>query len=166
VKELSTYAGWFLDYDRPLLLVGDSADFDQVVRYLIRMGFDRIEGFLVDGMLGWHRAGLESHSVGTVTVQELCDRLDADQDTWLLDVRSAEEVAASQIPGAHHIHIKEFPGRIEEVPTDQPVYVFCGSGVRSTIVSSLLRRAGWSNMTVVLGGLSGWTSMSCPLDLG
>jgi hydroxyacylglutathione hydrolase len=164
-KELPTYAGWFLDYDRPILLVGDTTDLSSIVRYLIRLGFDRMEGFLTDGMLAWHRSGLESQSVDTVTVQQLCHRLDTDQDVWILDVRSAEEVAVNEIPGAYHIHIKEFPGRMSEVPTDRPVYIFCGSGVRSTIVASLLRRAGWNNLVVVLGGLSGWNSMSCPLPL-
>jgi hydroxyacylglutathione hydrolase len=164
-KELPTYAGWFLDYSKPVLLVGDTTDYSSVVRYLVRLGFDQIGGFLADGMLAWHRAGLESQSVDTVTVQQLCRRLDADLDMWLLDVRSAEEVAATEIPGACHIHIKEFPGRMGEVPTDRPVYIFCGSGVRSVVVASLLERGGWSNITVVLGGLSGWTSMSCPLPL-
>ncbi len=62
-------------------------------------------------------------------------------------------------------HTKELPGRMDEVPTDRPVQVFCGSGVCSMIVASLLRRAGWDNLTVVLGGLAGRNSMSCPLPL-
>ena len=164
-KELPNYAGWFLDYDRPILLVNDTGDCSPVMRSLVRMGFDRIEGFLVDGMLGWHRAGLPSSSIDTLTVQELCHGLDVDRDTWILDVRSAEEVATSEIPDAHHIHIKEVPDRMDEVPTDRPVHIFCGTGVRSAIVSSLLKRAGWDNTTVVLGGLSGWNSASCPLPL-
>jgi len=164
--ELPNYAGWLLDYEKPLLLVGDRNDLRRVVRYLIRLGFDQIEGFLAGGMLEWHRAGLPSAHVNTLTVQQLCHRLDEDRDTWILDVRGAEEVEAQEIPGAHHIHIKEFPGRMDEVPADRPVQVFCGSGVRSTIVASLLRRAGWENLAVVLGGLAGWNSTSCPLPLG
>jgi hypothetical protein len=33
------------------------------------------------------------------------------------------------------------------------------------IGASLLRRAGRQDVTVVLGGLSGWNSVSCPLPL-
>ena len=164
-KELPTYAGWFLNYERPILLVGDQSDLSLVIRYLVRLGFDQIAGSLVDGMLGWHRSGLESQSLRTVTVQQLCHLLDADQDPAILDVRSIEEVTTEEIPGAQHIHIKELPGRVDEVPSDREVYVFCGSGVRSVIVSSLMRRAGRDNMTVVLGRLSGWNSASCPLPL-
>jgi hydroxyacylglutathione hydrolase len=161
--ELSSYAGWFLNYDKPVLLVSDEGDIDLVVRYLIRMGFDRIEGFLAGGMLAWHRSGKPSQQLNMVTVQELCHRLDDEQAAWILDVRSDTEVEANPIPNAHHIHIKSFPERMAEVPREQTVYVFCGTGVRSAIVASLLRRAGWDNMVVVLGGLAGWTSTSCPL---
>jgi hydroxyacylglutathione hydrolase len=163
--ELPTYAGWFLDYEAPVLLVGETRRLEEAVRYLVRLGFDQIAGSLAGGMLGWHRAGLPSCHVSTITVQELCHRLDEEGDTWILDVRSAEEVEAQEIPGAHHIHLKEFPGRMAEVPADRTVQIFCGSGVRSMVVASLLRRAGWENLTVVLGGLAGWNSMSCPLPL-
>jgi hydroxyacylglutathione hydrolase len=165
-NELPNYAGWFLTYDKPILLVSDADRVEQVTRYLIRMGFDWLEGFLAGGMLAWHGVGLESQSLHTTTVQSLCHQLDADQDMWLLDVRSEKEVEANPIPDAHHIHIKQFPGRMDEVPTHRPVYIFCGSGVRSAIVASLLQRAGWNNTIVVLGGLAGWSSMSCPLPLG
>ena len=40
------------------------------------------------------------------------------------------------------------------------------SGVRAVIVASLLQRAGRKNARVVLGGIAGWNSTSCPLPLG
>jgi hydroxyacylglutathione hydrolase len=158
------FAGWFLSYDKPVLLVTETNDVSRAVRYLIRLGFDRLDGFLAGGMLAWHKAGLESHRVQTVTVQDLCHLLDRDEDAWILDVRSDAEVEQNEIPVAHHIHITQLPEHMDEVPRDQPVYIFCGSGVRSMIAASLLRRAGWENLTSVLGGLAGWSSVSCPLE--
>jgi len=137
-----------------------------VTRYLIRLGFDRIEGFLAGGMLTWHKAGLESQSIDTLTVQRLCHRLDADEETLVLDVRSDEEVEAMAIPGAVHVPIKQIPVRMDEVPSGGDVCIFCGSGVRAMVVASLLRRAGRDRASVVLGGLTGWNSTSCPLPLG
>ncbi len=158
------FAGWFLSYDKPILLVTETNDVSRAVRYLIRLGFDRLDGFLAGGMLAWHKAGLESHRVETVTVQDLCHLLDRDEDAWILDVRSDAEVEQNEIPVAHHIHVTQLPEHMDEVPRDQPVYIFCGSGVRSMIAASLLRRAGWENLTSVLGGLAGWSSVSCPLE--
>jgi hydroxyacylglutathione hydrolase len=169
-NEIPNYAGWFLTQDRPILLVCDVERLDQVTRLLVRLGFDRIEGFLSGGMHAWNKAGLESGGIDTVTVQSLCRRLDADETTLVLDVRTDEEVAAMGIPGAVHVPIKQILTRMHEVPVPEngrgDLCIFCGSGIRATIVASLLRRAGRDNASVVLGGITGWNSTSCPLPLG
>jgi hydroxyacylglutathione hydrolase len=165
-NEISSYAGWFLTHDKPILLVCDPDRVEQVTRYLVRLGFDRIEGVLAGGMLAWNRAGFESQSIDTITVQRLCHRLDAAEEMLVLDVRSDEEVEVMPIPEAVHVPIKQIPMRMDEVPSSGELCIFCGSGVRATIVASLLRRAGRQNARVVLGGITGWNSTSCPLPLG
>jgi hydroxyacylglutathione hydrolase len=169
-NELSSYAGWFLTYEKPILLVCDKDRIERVTRYLVRMGYDRIEGVLAGGMLAWHKAGLESQSIDTVTVQTLCRWLDGDEEPRVLDVRTDEEVEAMAIPGAMHIPIKQVQARLDEVPAPEDgrgkLCIFCGSGVRSVIVASLLHRAGRKTVSVVLGGITGWNSTSCPLPLG
>jgi hydroxyacylglutathione hydrolase len=159
------FAGWFLPYDRPLLLVNETDDPMPVVRRLIRLGYDDIVGTLAGGMWAWHTAGLESQSVDMVTVQELCRRLDADEDAWILDVRSGEELEdKGRIPGAHQIHLTQLPHHLAEVPRDRSVYIFCGSAMRATVAASLLEREGWEQVVVVLGGITGWNSISCQLE--
>jgi hydroxyacylglutathione hydrolase len=160
---LPGWAGWFLPYDKPILLVTETHDVSPMVRALLRIGYDRVEGFLSDGMWSWHTAGLPSDSAKAVTVQELCSLLDAAEDVWILDVRSEKEVKDNPIPAAYHIHLSHVPERMQEIPRDRPVYIFCGSGLRATLAASLLRRAGWRNASVVLGGIAGWSSVSCPL---
>jgi hydroxyacylglutathione hydrolase len=99
-------------------------------------------------------------------VQELCHRLDTDGQAQILDVRSDAELAREgHIADAQHIHITQLPERVDEIPQDQPIYIFCGSGLRSTTAASFLKRQGWDDLTVVLGGLSGWSSTTCPIDL-
>jgi hydroxyacylglutathione hydrolase len=162
---LAGFAGWFLPDDKPLLLVNETNNPEEAVRILVRLGFDRIEGHLGGGMLAWHMAGMESHSIRTVTVQQLCRLLDARENPFILDVRSSEELERkAHIRDARHVHITMLSQRMDEVPKDGPVYIFCGSGLRSMIAASLLRREGWTNLNVVLGGLAGWNSVSCPLE--
>jgi hydroxyacylglutathione hydrolase len=161
---LPSFVGWFVPYDKPLLLVNETDDSMAVVQHLIRLGYDQIAGYLAGDMLAWHSAGHESQSVQTVTVQTLCQLLDEDEKLHVLDVRSESEVAsAGEIPGAQRIHITQLPHRMGEVPKDRAVYIFCGSGLRSMMAASLLQRQGWKNLAVILGGLAGWSSMSCPL---
>ena len=158
------FAGWFLSYDKPLLLVAEENQVEDIVHKLVRMGYDNVAGFLSGGMHDWVAAGLDCDTISTVTVQQLCHLLDAEDDPWILDVRSDKELAAFRIPAAHHIHLTELPQRMGEVPQDRPVYLFCGSGQRSMTAASLLKRAGWAKIHVVLGGMSGWRSISCPLE--
>ncbi len=159
------FAGWFVGYERPLLLVPEDGNPGQAVRYLIRLGFDRLDGYLAGDMIAWHKAGLDGSQVRTVSVQGICRRLDRGDDTWILDVRSPAELELDgRIPGAQHIHITQLPGRLQEVPRDRPVHIFCGSGLRSMIAASLLQRAGWADLTVVLGGFAGWVSVRCPIE--
>ncbi|WP_455277403.1 MBL fold metallo-hydrolase [[Eubacterium] cellulosolvens] len=159
-----SFGGWFLSYDKPILLVSTSGDLDIVTRYLIRLGYDQIIGYLSGGMHSWHTAGKESISIGMVTVQSLCQILDEKKQAWILDVRSEEELEkVGEISRAKNIHITQLPNRLDEVVKDKRVYIFCGSGNRAMIAASILQNNGWEDIAVVLGGLQGWSSTSCPI---
>ena len=161
---IPAFAGWFLPYDRPILLVNETDNPNQVVRYLARLGYNNIAGFLAGGMLAWQTAGYESSTIRTTTVQEFCSLIDQRGLPWLLDVRSLSELNhTGRLRGAYHIHLTELQERMDEVPKDKPVYIFCASGLRSMVAASFLKRAGWQDLTVVLGGLAGWKSVSCPI---
>ena len=171
---LAGFAGWFIGYDRPVVLVGGCrSDVEKARAILLRLGFDGISGYLAGGMLSWHTAGMMSQFVKTLTVQELCRRLDAqtgdeaegsDPDLWILDVRSSGELERDgRIKGAVHIHITEIAARADEIPKDRTVCIFCGSGLRSMVAASFLKARGWTDIEVVLGGMAGWRSRRCPV---
>lgn len=163
---IPNYSGWFLPYGQSLLLVTEDRNPNNTAKYLLRLGYDNIEGHLSGGMLAWHTAGMASASVKTFTVQELCTFLDRGQKPLILDVRSREELETNgRIPDALHIHITQLPLRIDEVPTDKEVHIFCGSGLRSMIAASLLKRKGRNNIAVILGGFAGWNSTTCPVQI-
>jgi hydroxyacylglutathione hydrolase len=160
IDGLASFAGWFLPYESPILLVTETNETEDAARYLLRLGYAP-DGYLAGGMLSWHIAGQESASLETLTVQELRRRLDGGESAWMLDVRSEEELRrGGRIPGSKHIHVTQIPMRMNEVPRDRKVYVFCGSGMRSMIAASFLERHGWRNLAVVLGGTSAWRSAS------
>ena len=154
-EEIPSYAGWFLPYDQPLLLVTGGGDGHQAARYLFRMGYDRLDGVLRGCIKAWHSAGLASNHAGIVDPVAF-SRLLKNATPWVLDVRSAGElVAMPPVHGAHHIPIYQILERINDVPRDRAVYVMCATGTRATIVASLLLRAGVPDATIVLGGMVG-----------
>ncbi|HPL62520.1 MAG TPA: MBL fold metallo-hydrolase [Syntrophales bacterium] len=164
LQGLPGFAGWFIRHDIPILLVLEEEDPLPAVTHLARLGYDRIDGYLSGGMLGWQMYGGESHSIKMVPVEFVCRTLDSDETAWLLDVRGDDELGREgEIAGAHHIHITALPQHIDEVPGDRPVFIFCGSGLRSMIAGSILKREGWSDLSVVLGGTAGWKSARCPV---
>lgn len=164
---LASFVGWYVPYEKPILLVTGSNDPQDTIRILVREGNENIAGFLAGGMLSWHMSGRNSDSIKTLTVHKLCRLLDKNgPDTiHILDVRSDAELRKDgQVPNAQHIHVTQIPERMEEVPSDRTVHVFCGSGLRSMIVASFLQRNGWKDLEVVLGGMAGWKSIKCPIS--
>lgn len=161
---LASFAGWFFSYDRPILIVGEGNQMERVAAILLRLGFDSIAGFLAGGMLSWHMSGQQSQSIKTQIVQDLCRKLDDGEKLWILDVRFENELDRDgRIEGAQHIPITTISDRMDEVPLDRDVAIFCGSGMRSMVAASYLRARGWKRLNVVLGGMAGWRSIKCPI---
>ena len=62
----------------PFCWSAEGNETEDVVRILLRLGFDDIIGFLAGGMLSWHKSGLKSDFQPTVNVAEFCHLLDED----------------------------------------------------------------------------------------
>lgn len=62
---------------------------------------------------------------------------------FVLDAREDEEYAYGRYPGSTHIRFADLMnGEWSKVPTHQPVYVFCWSGIRGEMVTTFLRTKG------------------------
>lgn len=83
----------------------------------------------------------------------------------LIDVRDSDEYATGHVPGAQLMPLGVVPVRANELPTDQPVYVICGSGGRSYQAADYLTRAGVDARSVV-GGTSAWAGSGRPVETG
>lgn len=157
------WAAWVVPYDRPLLLVGDDGtDYDSARRALIRVGLDDTRGTLAGGMRTWIEAGFDEAHLPQISVTELRDRMS--NGAFLLDVRTDAEWNSGRVIGAQHIMAGDLAARVGELPKDKPILVMCASGYRSSIASSVLRRAGFANVTNVAGGMSAWKQQKLPTD--
>ncbi|MFO7594730.1 MAG: rhodanese-like domain-containing protein, partial [Desulfocurvibacter africanus] len=130
---------------------------------LLRMGYDRVEGWLAGGLTGWETAGRQYDSIPAVNVRELVRRIQADEDFTLLDVRKREEVEEGMLPGARHIFLGDLPSRLTEIPRDKPVTTFCSSGQRAVIAASILKRHGFERVEDNLGSMAACRSYGCPI---
>ena len=71
----------------------------------------------------------------------------------LVDVRTADEASLGSLPGAINIPLDDLRARMNEIPTDRPVYVFCGVGLRGYLASNILKGHGFTDVRNLIGGL-------------
>lgn len=154
---ISSYAGWYLNYGEPCVIVDDfNLDLGEVQRQFLRMGYDNIAGFLDGGFGAWCREGQEVGRTGTCSVHELKEQLDRGAP-FILDVRDIRNRnALGHIPHSHHIYVGELPGHIQEIPSDEPVYIYCDAGFKGSLAASVLARYHFRMVFNVLGGMNAW----------
>jgi len=163
---IASFIGWFLSYEKPILLVNQKENPEDIVRCLVRLGYDNVTGYLSKGMFSWHMSGRPTRRIKTITANEFCDELKEKKDIVLLDVRNEEEIEKEgEIKNSINIHLTQLKKQLKKVEKGKPVYVFCGSGLRSMVGASILEINGWKDIRVVLGGLSAWKSTKCDIML-
>lgn len=159
--ELSIWAGWMLDPEDSILLVSESdGQVEELVRLFLRTGYTKFAGYLVGGMTAWDNASLPLVGVKQITVHELKERRD---ELQIVDVRSPEEWEEGHIPSATHIFLPELEERREELKKDRPVAVYCNSGYRASLGSSILRQYGF-HVHNVPGSWQAWKNAKYPVE--
>lgn len=162
LPELSIWAGWMLDPQESIFLVMErDADLDRIVSLFQRTGFTALAGYLVGGMKAWCTAGLPLATLAPMPVHALEPQL---RDRCVLDVRADEEWAEGRIPGAKHIFLPELPRRLQELDPAKPISVYCATGYRASIASSLLKREGFQLAETIPGSWQAWCNAKLPKE--
>lgn len=164
---LSGYAGWFLTYDRSLVLVGeDELQVGEAVVRLTRLGFTSFDGFLADGLSAWVTSGRRLQSIPAVDSRELLHRVERGEGLTVLDVRKESEWRDGHLPDARHAFLGDLPGRDDLGELETPVVTFCASGKRALVAASILRRMGHERVEVCFGSMEGCRATGCELEEG
>lgn len=85
---------------------------------------------------------------------------------YLLDVRTPGEYMQARIAGAHLIPIDQIVARIQEIPRERPIVVYCAVGSRSSQVAGYLGGVGYREVYNVSGGIMGWQVRGYPVLRG
>lgn len=103
--------------------------------------------------------------VPQVSTRELADRLSRRDSLLLIDVRTAAEYQISHLPGAEWIgegsSTRQLIGRFG---TNRDAVLYCSAGYRASQVARNLRRAGWTNASVLGGSIFRWAIEKRPLE--
>jgi hydroxyacylglutathione hydrolase len=164
----ATWVGWVVPWNQPLVLLSsDLAHHDTMVRHLIRIGYDRLNGYLDGGIEAWKTAGLPIESTGRIDLEALHELSGQPQTPLIIDVRQRSEYHSGHISGAMNIELDELSEHLDGLPREMPVVTVCASGMRSTIASSILRSDGRDNVRVVGElGTAAWIAQGYPARSG
>ncbi|WP_292373511.1 MBL fold metallo-hydrolase [Methanosarcina sp. UBA411] len=156
---IPSFAGWVLPYDKPILLVLEEKEsLETVLRYLVRLGYDNVTGYLNGGIAAWYMKALPVDGFNFMSVHDLKNKLEKKEEMTLLDVRKKKEWDEGHIQGARHIYIGELEKNLDSIPKKSPVIIYCDSSKRSSIAASILKKHGYNSVYNVLGSMTAWKS--------
>lgn len=98
-------------------------------------------------------------------VETVKARLDAGESLHLIDVREDREWSKGHVPGASHmgrgILERDIETRFPALDTE--LILYCGGGYRSALAADNLQRMGYSKVSSMDGGFSGWVDAGYPI---
>jgi glyoxylase-like metal-dependent hydrolase (beta-lactamase superfamily II)/rhodanese-related sulfurtransferase len=160
------YASWaarILGLDKQIILVGEDADHlrESQLR-LARVGIENVRAYLEDGISGWIRSGYELDYIPQIEVADFVEMREKEPgQIAVLDVREPGEVEKGAIPGSTPIPLGQLTARTAELNSlrDKLLVVHCQGGYRSSIATSILRRAGFRDIANLTGGFDAWKTV-------
>lgn len=84
-------------------------------------------------------------------------------DGVLLDVRTPDEFSLGAIPNAINIPLDGIRDRLDEIPRDQPIYIYCAVGLRGYLASRILMQHGFTDVYNLSGGYKLYYSATAPI---
>jgi glyoxylase-like metal-dependent hydrolase (beta-lactamase superfamily II)/rhodanese-related sulfurtransferase len=139
------------DTKQSILLVTPEGKEEETITRLSRVGFDGTIGYLKGGFEAWSSAGKESHTITSLSAEEVAPKINA-KAVPVFDVRKDGEYQSEFVVGANHTPLSMLNDHLTEFPKDKTFYVHCAGGYRSVIAASILKSRGIHNFVDIAGG--------------
>ena len=110
---------------------------------------------------GYVASNIISGAMPAITWREL---LATDRSSvMLLDVRTAEEFSFGSLPGAVNIPLDDLRERMQELPKEKEIIVFCAVGLRGYLAQRILRGHGYTAVRNLIGGYKTFATANAPI---
>ncbi len=150
------FAGSVVPSDTDIVLVVNPGAEIEARNRLGRIGFDRVVGYLEQPHQVMTSNPERVQRASRLTAAELRSRREEIDGLQMVDIRNPGEVEAGTIEGSALIPVGQLPGRVAELDPAAPTVVFCAGGYRSSVGASVLRQAGFADVSDLLGGYTAW----------
>jgi rhodanese-related sulfurtransferase len=101
--------------------------------------------------------------INEIDSESLHERIASGEDVLLVDIRTPAEIAQGAIPAALHLPMHLIPIRINELPKDREVVLYCRSGARSYQACAYMMQQGYDRVLNLRGGIIAWARHGYPI---
>ena len=156
--QFASWAGALLEIGSPLAIVATSQEqVDEAALRLARVGHDTARAFILFGDYDG-----DQKAVAQVSVGEANDFVSSGRNVQFLDVRRSGEYVSGHAADAEFRTLDSLADNLAGLDPAAPTYVICQGGYRSSIATSILERAGFSELYNVTGGTAAWLKAELP----
>lgn len=139
------------DVNQKIIIVSSKGKEEEAISRLSRVGFDNVIGFLDGGFDKWANSSGKIKKIKCISAEEFVN------ETGILrrdifDVRNEDEFKVGHFPGARSAPLKNIDKYISELREDSTFYIYCKSGYRSVIASSIINKANNFELINIEGG--------------
>jgi hydroxyacylglutathione hydrolase len=153
-NSFATWAGWFLKYDEPFILLAAPETLEDLTRKLMRIGLDNVMGYIPSTDVFTQNGGKLS-KVRMTDIEDVRAHL-GDSDVQIVDLRGVSEYNAAHIDGADNVFVGTLPDNLDKISRDKKVIIHCQGGDRASIGYSILEKAGFTNVVNYSPGMNEW----------
>ncbi|KGE12870.1 MBL fold metallo-hydrolase [Sphingobacterium deserti] len=152
-NSMATWIGSLLDATNSLAIIAEEEEHEAITRKLMRIGFDRIVGFI-----STVSDADAQESVQLLTSGEVEEMMTSD-DYLLVDVRSRQEYDRAHIPGAIHSFVGHLYKEDLQKFAGRHIILYCQAGDRASVAYSYLASRGVQPLSVYPGSFQEWQQL-------
>lgn len=166
--QYASWAGTLISFNAPVVIVAESEEkANEAQVRLARVGLENVKGYLAGGIQAWHDAGFEVAAVPQITVAELKELIENDNELQVIDVRRGGEYESGHAPRAVTAplaNLRETLPKLKLNPSGKTA-VICAGGYRSSAATSILQPLGFTNLLNVTGGTNAWIKAGYEVEM-
>lgn len=150
---------YFPDKKEEMIIVADQET--EVNEILTDLGYSHFK-FLKNGYQAYKESNLPIDVVVSISTEEFELDLNYNEE-FVLDVRTSEQYQTGHVIEAVNIPLIELENRLNELPKDKSIYVYCNGGNSSMVACSILRKNKFNLVKNIYGGLNAIKQTKVPV---
>jgi hydroxyacylglutathione hydrolase len=166
--QFASWSGTLISLDAAVVIIAESEEkANEAQVRLARVGLENVKGYLGGGIQAWRDAGFDVAAVPQITVAELKELIENDNDLQVIDVRRGGEYESGHAPRAVTAplaNLREAMPNLSLNPSRKTA-VICAGGYRSSAATSIIQPLGFTKLVNVTGGTSAWIKAGYEVEM-